>query len=289
MNDKKHTYEYAVDTNSETAPANVVRLIGANKRVLEIGCGPGSITRILSEISNCKVIGLELDPEAIKKVKPYCVEVMQADLNSNDWPNLLDDMPKFDVVLAADVLEHLYDPWNALKRMVPLMNDNGCIVISLPHVGHAAVMSCLINGNFRYGDWGLLDRTHIRFFGLQNIEALFAQANLKIIDAKYVTKPPSETEFADSWAALAPTLQDALMTTAHAHVYQVVVKAVPLDRAEPSVALIAPAFHYGNSAMPIFNDSLPQHIGFKTFAGQFLTPELKAVIRKVLGLVGVKL
>ena len=128
--------------------------------------------------------GLELDNEAIKKVTPYCVRVLQVDLNSSEWPSLLNDTERFDVVVAADVLEHLYVPWKALQRMTPLINSNGYLVISLPHVGHAAVMSCLIHGEFEYRDWGLLDRTHIRFFGFKNIEALFVQANLKIIEAR---------------------------------------------------------------------------------------------------------
>jgi 2-polyprenyl-3-methyl-5-hydroxy-6-metoxy-1,4-benzoquinol methylase len=164
MSEERHNYEYDVDTSSETAPANVVRMVGHGKRVLEVGCGPGSITRILAEQSQCRVTGFELDPEAIKKVRPFCEVVIQADLNSEEWPHLIDDSEQFDVVVAADVLEHLYDPWTTLKRMVQFISPNGYLVISLPHIGHAAVMGCMIDGDFNYRDWGLLDRTHIRFF-----------------------------------------------------------------------------------------------------------------------------
>jgi methionine biosynthesis protein MetW len=281
MTDKRHNYEYAVDTTSQTGPANVVRLVGQGKRVLEIGCGPGSITKILAEQGDCKVTGLELDSEAIKKVEQYCVKVMQADLNSSEWPQLLKD-DKFDVVVAADVLEHLYDPWKSLQRMVPLINDKGYIVISLPHVGHAAVASCLINGDFDYRDWGLLDRTHIRFFGLKNIEDLFAQANLKIIEAKYVTKPPEETEFAAGWAKLPNNVKIALMSAKHAQVYQVVVKAVPIGRTGESIALIPPLFKYSPFAT-VSLSSLRLRLASK------LSPELKATIRKVAGIAGIKL
>ena len=83
--------------------------------------------------------------------------------------------------------------------MVTFLNPDGYLVISLPHTGHAGVMSCLINGDFEYREHGLLDRTHLRFFGLKNIEALFVQANLKIIEARYVIKPPEETEFDPAW------------------------------------------------------------------------------------------
>jgi 2-polyprenyl-3-methyl-5-hydroxy-6-metoxy-1,4-benzoquinol methylase len=281
MKDERHNYEYEVDTTSQTAPANVVRLVGQNKRVLEIGCGPGSITKILAEQSGCKVTGLELDPEAIKKVAPYCEKVMQADLNSSEWPNILNG-DKFDVVLAADVLEHLYDPWSSLKRMVPLINDHGYIVISLPHVGHAAVAACIVNGDFDYRDWGLLDRTHIRFFGLKNIENLFAQANLKIIEARYVTKPPEETEFAAGWAKLSSNVQDALMSSQHAQVYQVVVKAVPFERSGEPVSLVPPKFKYQRTLVP-------NAISLKTRLAAHLSPELKANIRSFFNSIGVRL
>jgi hypothetical protein len=71
------------------------------------------------------------------------------------------------------------------------------------------------------------------------------------------------------------------MSTKHANVYQVVVKAVPLDRAEPAVALSAPPFSYVQVAQPA---AMP----LKAQLGQYMSPELKAGIRKVLGVVGVK-
>jgi len=42
--EKRRKYEYEVDTSSETAAANVVRMVGQNKRALALGCGPGFIT-----------------------------------------------------------------------------------------------------------------------------------------------------------------------------------------------------------------------------------------------------
>lgn len=282
MSEKRHNYEYDIDPTSATAPASVVRMVGEDKRVLEIGCGPGSITKLLAEQGRCRVTGLELDTEAIKKVTPFCEQVMQADLNSSEWPRLLDGLEKFDVLVAADVLEHLYNPWAALQLMKPLLKPEGYMVISLPHVGHAAVMACLINGDFEYRDWGLLDRTHIRFFGLKNIEDLFARANLKIIEARYTSKPPEETEFVESWAKLPASLQETLMKTPHAAVYQVVVKAVPLSREGKAIALIPPPYPYRRQIIPSLES-------WKARLGQRLSPELKQYIRQGLNRVGIKL
>ncbi len=279
--DERHNYEYDVDAGAQTAPAHVVRMVGNGKRVLEVGCGPGSITRILAQQNGCLMTGMELDPSAIKKVGPFCVQVIQADLNSSDWPSLLEGSQTFDVVVAADVLEHLYDPWNTLRRMAPLINQDGYLVISLPHVGHAAVMSCLINGDFEYRDWGLLDRTHIRFFGLKNIEALFAQAGLKIVEAKYVITAPKDTEFAAGWSMLSAPVQEALMSSNHSEVYQVVVKAIPLDRAGDAVPLAPVRREYHP---PLFTG-----VSWKSRIGARLSPQLKQRIRKGFKRLGIKL
>lgn len=274
-----HKYEYAVDLAAPTAPAYVVRLVGSSKRVLELGCGPGSITKLLTEHGQCRVTALELDPDAISKAACYCEAIMQADLNSVEWPHLLDGAEQFDVIVAADVLEHLYDPWTTLKRMAGFINAGGHLVISLPHVGHAAVVSCLINGDFEYRDWGLLDRTHIRFFGLKNIEDLFAQADLKIIEARYVVKPPEETEFAASWCRLSAAVQDALKSSNHADVYQVVVKAVPLSSPGDTVPLVPPQTRRTGVAIPAL---------WKMRITNCLSHQAKQRIRQGLSLLGIR-
>lgn len=285
MSNQRHNYEYEVDSRSATAPAHVVRLVGQYKRVLEVGCGPGSITRILATEGQCSVTGLELDTEAIKKASPFCETIYQADLNAEHWPLLLEGSAPFNVLVAADVLEHLYDPWTALKRMVPLINDNGYLVISLPHAGHAAVLACLLNGNFEYRDWGLLDRTHIRFFGLKNIEDLFSQADLKIIEVAYVLKHPEETEFAAQWSLLPMPTQQCLRQSPHATVYQVVVKAVPNQRPGEALRLNVRCDTSNKLRIihPLFLSSVKQRVG------AYLPVRFKKIVRATLKRLGLNI
>lgn len=233
-----HKYEYTVDLDADTAAARVARLVGQGKRVLEVGSGPGSITRLLCELHNCRVTALEIDENAISKVSPYCVQVHQADLNDGSWPILLGP-EHFDVVVATDVLEHLYTPLSTLEAMGRLVNENGYLVISLPHVGHASVVACLLDEDFEYRDWGLLDRTHIRFFGIKNMQTLFETAGLKIVDAEFVVRHPEETELARHWAALSGDVHAGLLSNPFGRVYQVVIKAVPVDRPSQAVSLLS--------------------------------------------------
>jgi 2-polyprenyl-3-methyl-5-hydroxy-6-metoxy-1,4-benzoquinol methylase len=223
---QRHRYEYPVDLeNANAAAANVVGFVGHGKRVLELGSGPGSITRPLKEINGCRVVAIEVDAEAARRVAPYCEQVLPADLNRPGWPERACANGKFDVVVAADVLEHLADPEAVLEGMVGALRDDGYIVLSLPHAGHNAVIASLLNGDVAYTDHGLLDRTHIRFFGLHNVQALIDGAGLKIVNAHLVSRPPELTELASQWARLAPQMRTALAANRFGGIYQVVVKA----------------------------------------------------------------
>lgn len=275
----RHVYEYTVEPGSNTAPAYVAQLVGLSKRVLEIGCGPGSIAKVLAQEGKCRVTGVEVDATAVEKAAPYCETIIQGDLNNAEWPHLLDNMPLFDVVVAADVLEHLYDPWRTLKQMVPLIEPSGYLVISLPHVGHAAVASCLMNGDFEYRDWGLLDRTHIRFFGLKNIEELFSRADLKIVEANYVIKTPEETEFAAGWEKLSVAVQSALRSSQHSDIYQVVVKAVPNSRPGAAISLTQSPQRIAVNRAASWKSRIAKHLSSKT----------KQRIRAGLGLFGIRI
>ncbi len=231
----RHLYEYSV--NPHTAAEKVVHMVGMGKRVLEIGSGPGSITRLLKN-NKCRVTALELDPKAIEIVAEYCEDVYPCDLNDPEWPKKLPGTEKFEVIVAGDVLEHLYAPWTVLNSLHTLLAEDGYVVISLPHVGHNAVVACLLAGDFEYRPWGLLDKTHIRFFGIANIQRLFDDAGFKILEAGFVTKTPEQTEFSDVWRRLPASTQQALRTSnKFGNVYQVVIKAVPKSASGQEIQL----------------------------------------------------
>jgi 2-polyprenyl-3-methyl-5-hydroxy-6-metoxy-1,4-benzoquinol methylase len=225
------TYDYAVDREADTAGAHVLSLVGASRRVLEIGAGPGAVTREL--IANgCQMVAVELDPAAIEKLRQFCPSVYQADLNQPDWASVLAAEAPFETIVAADVFEHLNQPWGVLAGLKPLLADGGHLVVSLPHVGHHGVVACLLDEDFEYREWGLLDRTHIRFFGIKNMQALFDGAGLHIVDAEVVVRRPERCEFAGHWTRLPPATQHAIeQANPLGCAYQIVIKAAAVPPA----------------------------------------------------------
>jgi hypothetical protein len=222
----RHKYEYKVDLNDDnTVAPKVVRMVGNDRRVLEVGAGPGTITRLLKEHGRCRVTAIEIDDEAIIKLAPFCENVFRCDLNDVGWVWQVFEEGPFQVVVVADVLEHLVDPWSALRAMSPLLGQDGELIVSLPHIGHSAVLASIAGGSFEYHDWGLLDRTHIKFFGMKDIQSLFNDAGYKIVAAEFVVKHPTETEFMDAWIRASRELKRGLASNPFGSVYQVVVKA----------------------------------------------------------------
>lgn len=233
-----HVYDYQVDLGGDSAAARVINLVEPNCKVLEIGAGPGSITRHLSGLKQCDVVALEVDNSAIRKLKPHARRIVAADLNVANWTDQLADEAPFDYVIAADVLEHVLDPLAVLKAMKSLLGPKGSVILSLPHIGHHAIIACLMDENFGYRDFGLLDRTHIRFFGVKNIEKLYADAGLAIAEAQFVVRHPIETEFAEEWQKLSPELQSALSANPYGHVYQVVSRAMVVENIATPIRLM---------------------------------------------------
>jgi 2-polyprenyl-3-methyl-5-hydroxy-6-metoxy-1,4-benzoquinol methylase len=70
---------------------------------------------------------------------------------------------RFAQVVLADVLEHMVDPWQALRRVVDdLMERDGRVIVSLPNVRNWRVLADqVVLGRWRYVDEGILDRTHL--------------------------------------------------------------------------------------------------------------------------------
>lgn len=99
-------------------------------RVLDVGCGPGSITLGLAEaVFPGEVVGIDLQPSQIAKAQALSTArgVMNtrfevADANELPFPD-----SSFDAVFANSVLGHLREPVRALTEMRRVLRSNGIV------------------------------------------------------------------------------------------------------------------------------------------------------------------
>ena len=222
----KHRYAHEIDPNGGSAAARLARMVDPGLRVLELGTGPGTVTRILHS-KGCKVTGVEMDPETLAMCAPFCERTLQANLEDPTWHASLAG-EKFDVVLCADVLEHLRDPRPLLTLLPQFLNDKGCVLMSLPNASHLSVVASLMAGRFPYQSKGLLDTTHLRFFGRDDIDALLRECGLLWQQWQTVQVDPAQAELSHFWNQLDASEQDYLRAKCtDGLVYQHVVKAYP--------------------------------------------------------------
>ena len=147
--------------------------------VLEIGCGTGATLKKLKDIGIAtSTTGIELNP--LKQNHYDSIDYLFLDnIETMEFSPSLKDA--FDIILVGDVLEHLIDPWTALKKINNLLKMDGKIIMSIPNIRHySALKSIFLNGDFKYTQDGILDQTHLRFFAKKNIIELIAGANLEI-------------------------------------------------------------------------------------------------------------
>ncbi len=86
----------------------------------------------------------------------------------------------YDVVVMADVLEHMPDPLSGLTRVAKGMRQNARLIASMPNIAFGAIALELLRGRFEYRDLGLMDRTHVRFFTRDGVLQLFSEAGMHV-------------------------------------------------------------------------------------------------------------
>jgi SAM-dependent methyltransferase len=195
------------------------------RTVLEIGCGAGRLGfEYKKRNPDCLYYGVEIHAPAAAVAATrldmaLCGSVEALDLSFLDGT--------IDCIVYADVLEHLIDPWGLLRRHRSLLAEGGKIVACLPNSQHWSVVASLMSGNFTYQDNGLMDRTHLRFFTLSTIEAMFSDAGLGFdsIVGRFLPHPDSERFFAHLCPALPGLGIDAEAFRQRADVFQYLLTA----------------------------------------------------------------
>lgn len=164
---------------------HLVKELGeSNLKILEIGsAGADTLVALKRRGYAYEIVGIELfripnslqNSTEIDRFIIADIEKEEVDLSDN----------YFDVIICADVLEHLLDPWATVNRLTRYLKTGGHFIASLPNIRHyTALFSILIKSDFKYAASGILDKTHFRFFCKKNIVNLLTTDTLKPV---YVT------------------------------------------------------------------------------------------------------
>ncbi len=128
-------------------------------RILDAGAASGYLGGALRDKKH-HVAGIERDKAMSDQAAPLYDEFLQADLETYRFTQ----RDLFDCVIFADVLEHLREPQEVLRRCLPSLKAGGRIIVSVPNIANVLMRLSLLTGRFEYAEKGTLDRGHLRFY-----------------------------------------------------------------------------------------------------------------------------
>ncbi len=216
-------------------------------RVLDLGIGSGALGRELAQELRCELDGVTINPDEQAVAQPWYERIELLDLDQPGWDQVFHDQ-SYDVIVCADVLEHLKQPERVVAACRRLLRPDGALLVSIPNVAYAGLVAGLMHGNFEYGNEGLMDRTHLRFFTRSSFQRLITEQGWLVEWVEPIDQPLHETEFTRAFDALPPAVARYILAQPDAHAYQLVFVAklaaatVMQARPEPAATVSAATF-----------------------------------------------
>ena len=216
--------EYQLKPSEDSSHGRISTMLAARPpaEVLDLGCSSGLLAERLSEMGH-HVVGVDMYefPEATQRMSAF----YKADLTEGIPPVV---GTGFDLVLMADVLEHLGRPDRLLEQCKDVLAPEGSVILCVPNIGHWYPRSRATLGMFDYDQRGILDATHLRFFTRRSIRKLVERSGFTVRRMEPVGLPLDALGMEGSKGRLIRLLDHFLVTLWPTMFgYQFIVEATP--------------------------------------------------------------
>ena len=216
-------YDFNLDLESDNSLSIIIDMIKINSRILEFGSANGRLTKYLSKKMNCEIDIVEIDEESGKEASKYSkkslIGEIEGDIEKYKWLEEFNG-EKYDYIIFADVLEHLYSPKKVLLNCKKVLKENGSILLSIPNIAHNSVIIDLINDEFKYNEIGLLDNTHISFFSYKSLVRMINEAGYESVSEKATYSKVGENEIRNTYDSVSKGLAKELKKRENSNIYQ---------------------------------------------------------------------
>lgn len=157
-------------------------------RILDIGCGNGSLTNFILQ-QGYEVVGIEESESGIKLASENYPDCQFIQGSIYDLPDKeLEE--KFDIVISLEVIEHLFYPKELVRAAKKILKPNGILIITTPYHGYLKNLMLAITGKMDKHFTALWDGGHIKFFSVNSLTSLLESENYTDINFKFAGRYP---------------------------------------------------------------------------------------------------
>ena len=170
----------------------------SGKKILDVGCGSGRLGAELKK-KGAFVVGSDISPVAVGEAGKNLDEVFLVE-PGHVLPSGVGH-GQFDMIILAEVLEHIFEPTVMLAEASKFLKPDGYIIITTPNFMTWTNRFKFLLGKFAYQREGMFDFGHIRWFTHKYLKEVLENSELKIVSEKHIIFPGKLTYFLKKWPA----------------------------------------------------------------------------------------
>ena len=156
-------------------------------RLLDVGCGAGGVGRALRNHVDF-LAGVEVEPDVAAEAREVYDQVLTGRIE--DVIGALD--APFDTILAYDLLEHLAQPAEVLRRLQEVAAEDALLHVSVPNARHwSLVRDLVVRGSCGYSEWGHRDTTHLRWLTRSDLVGLLEATGWRVEGTAHAPLTPA--------------------------------------------------------------------------------------------------
>ncbi|OGY90182.1 MAG: hypothetical protein A3B30_04335 [Candidatus Komeilibacteria bacterium RIFCSPLOWO2_01_FULL_52_15] len=183
---------------SSTRRNRVLTLLGrqldlrgqSDRSVLDIGIGSGEIGKYCAERADARRLyteGIDLAQPLVQEHAKVYTKTRACNVDDPDWTKQFSR--QFDVIVASEILEHLFRPDVFLGQLRLLVKGDGCVILTTPNLLLWTKRIKFLFGLHEYGDSGLFEWGHIHLFSWRFLKKLVHRSGFRIVDSYHLMHP----------------------------------------------------------------------------------------------------
>lgn len=163
-------------------------------RILDLPCGRGFYLHMLRHVSECELVGADLDWQVLRTAKRALALFPRIQINHASIIDMPFARDSFDAVILSEVLEHIDDDGRALEEAFRVLKPGGALAVTVPHANYPfwwdpinKVLEALFNWHIKSGPLAGLWANHVRLYTASQLRLAVEEAGFQIEEERSMT------------------------------------------------------------------------------------------------------